>query len=357
MPSTECREYGRLPDGRPVHEYRLDNGRGLSLSCLSYGGIVTGLWVPDANGQSANVVLKLASLDDYVHRNQGFGVIVGRYANRIANGRFMLDGREIRLDRNDGLHSLHGGPQGFGASLWQAEFAEPRAGEAAALQLALTSPDGDQGFPGRLQVRVRYSLGLDASWRIDYEAETDAPSLVNLSHHDYFNLAGHGSAMRHRLCIPASRYSEVDAGLIPLGHAEVQGTPFDFRSARPIVSRIRQAHEQLLRGRGYDHNFLLDAPFDGELHLAARLEDPASGRCMEMFTTEPALQFYSGNYLNASLSDGEQVYRQGDGLCLEPQHAPDSPNHEAGPDWPSTVLRPGELYRSSTLHRFSTTAA
>jgi len=354
-PSIQCRDYGQLPDGRTVHEYLLDNGAGLRLSAISYGGIVNGLWVPDRSGRAANVVLGFDALDDYVQRNEAhFGVIAGRYANRIAGGRFCLDGQTHQLDRNDGPNTLHGGAHGFGTQLWQAEPAPPAPGEAVALRLRYTSAAGEQGFPGCLRVQVRYSLGTDLSWRITYEAETDAPTLVNLTHHDYFNLAGQGSALGHELCIPASRYSEVGPGLIPLRHAEVAGTPFDFRTAQPVEARIRQPHAQLRIAKGYDHNWLLDHALDGRLHLAARLRDPASGRCMEILSSEPALQFYSGNWLDGSLSGfGGQAYRQGDGLCLETQHSPDSPNRAVSEDWPSTVLRPGEIYRSSTLHRFT----
>lgn len=354
--SLDRRDYGRLPDGRVVHEYTLDNGRGLKLTAITLGGIVTGLWVPDAQGQSGNVVLGFDNLDDYVHRNPSFGIIVGRYGNRIAGASFELDGQTHPLSRNDGPNCLHGGSEGFGHRLWQAEPAAPGAGEAEALLFSYTSPHGEQGFPGELQVRVRYSLSAtDNSWRIDYEAATDRATVVNLTHHDYFNLAAHGSVLRHRLTIPASRYSEVDQHLIPLRHAPVDGTPFDFRHATPIVARIREAHPQLLRARGYDHNWLLDGALNADgLRPAATLEDPHSGRRMDILTSEPALQFYSGNFLDGSLAGpGGRIYRQGDGLCLETQHNPDSPHHEASTDWPSTVLRPGEVWRSTTVHCFS----
>lgn len=353
--TTPCRvdhrEFGRLPDGRVVHEHTLHAG-GLSLSAITLGGIVTRLMVPGRDGERANVVLGFDGLGDYVERNPHFGVIVGRYGNRIAHARFALDGQEHSLSRNDGDNCLHGGAGGFGTRLWQAEPLPQRPGDdSVALKLSYTSDDGEQGFPGRLQARVRYTLAADASWRIDYEARTDRATVVNLTHHDYFNLAGGGSALGHRLQLVASRYTEVGPGLIPTRVAEVDGTPFDFRRPAVIERRIRQDHPQLALGRGYDHNWLLDHHGDGLLHLAARLEDPDSGRVMEVCTTEPAIQFYSGNFLDGSLlGSGGQRYQQGDGLCLETQHSPDSPNR---PDWPSTVLRPGELYRSSTLHRFS----
>lgn len=348
MKPIQRRVYGQLPDGRPVHEFTMDNGRGLRLTAITYGGIVTRLEVPDARGVPANVVLGLPTLEDYVLRNPHFGVIVGRYGNRIADAAFRLDGERHALVANDGANCLHGGPRGFGLQLWRAE-----AESDDCLRLELDSPDGDQGFPGRLRAVVRYRLVEDMGWQVEYEAVTDKPTVVNLTHHDYFNLAGHGSALGHELQIAGSRYCEVDVAAIPTGIAPVAGTPFDFRSPAIIEARIRQSHPQLQRGKGYDHNWLLDAPFDGQLHLAARLRDPVSGRSMEVLTTEPAVQFYSGNFLDGALvgSDGA-TYRQGDGLCLETQHNPDSPNHPPSADWPSTVLRPGETYRSWTLHRF-----
>lgn len=354
--SIMCVEYGRLPDGRVVHEYTLSNGLGLKLTAITLGGIVTGLWVPDAKGETGNVVLGFDNLDDYVHRNPSFGIIVGRYGNRIAGASFELDGETHTLGRNDGRNCLHGGTEGFGHRLWSAEPAKPSAGEAQALVFSYTSPDGEQGFPGELQVSVRYSISAtENAWRVDYEATTDRATVVNLTHHDYFNLAGDGSVLRHRLTIPASRYSEVDAHLIPQQHAQVEGTPFDFRAATPIEARIRQAHPQLLRAKGYDHNWLLDGDADADgLRPAATLEDPHSGRRMDVLTSEPAIQFYSGNFLDGSLvGPNGRIYRQGDGLCLETQHHPDSPHHEASSDWPSTVLRPGEVFRSTTVHRFA----
>ncbi|GAA0764291.1 galactose mutarotase [Ideonella azotifigens] len=349
MTTIHSRPYGTLPDGSIVDEYTLDNGRGLVLRAITYGGIVTSLQVPDRAGRSANVVLGFDALDDYVLRNPHFGVIVGRYANRIAGGRFTLDGETHQLPINDGPNCLHGGPRGFGTRLWQAEI------EGDTLHLRYRSEHGEEGFPGTLDLSVRYRLDDAQGWRVDYEARCDRPTVVNLSHHDYFNLAGAGSAVGHRLQLNASRYTEVDTALIPSRIADVAGTPFDFRSSQVVEARLREGHEQLRLARGYDHNWLLDAPQDGQLHLAARLEDPASGRVMTVHTTEPAVQFYSGNFLDGTLrGQGGQLYRQGDGLCLETQHNPDSPNHPASADWPSTVLRPGEVFRSSTEHRFST---
>ena len=346
--SITSREYGRMPDGRAVTEYTLDNGRGLRLSAINHGGIVTALHVPDRQGRSANVVLGLPSLADYLKPHPHFGTIVGRYANRIAAGRFTLDDTAHQLGLNDGVNTLHGGATGFGKRYWEIV---PVPHELA-LELRYTSADGEEGYPGEVQLTVRYTLSATANtWRIDYRATTDRPTVLNLSHHDYFNLAGSGSVMDHVLTLPASRYCPVDATLIPLGLGEVAGTPFDFRTPTRIGERIRDSHEQLLRAHGYDHNWVLDGDRSGTgLALAARLAHEASGRVMDVHTTEPGVQFYSGNFLDGSLlgSAGASL-RQGDGLCLETQHFPDAPNR---PAFASTVLRPGEVFASTTEHRF-----
>jgi aldose 1-epimerase len=361
-PSIRSHEFGRMADGRTVHEHVLDNGNGLRLAVIELGGIVRELRCLDRDGGSANVVLGFAELADYVERNPHFGTIVGRYANRIAGGRFSLDGREHTVSRNEGANSLHGGACGFGKRCWAAEPQPIDADGNVSLVLALTSEDGDQGYPGRLQVEVRYTLTRDDAWRIDYRARTDRPTVVNLTNHSYFNLAGGGSVLDHLLTLHAARYTEVDAELIPTRIAAVEGTPFDFRDAPPIGARIRDAAPQLLRGRGYDHNWVLgdparDAAGPGgadtpRMRPAARLVDPASGRVLEIETSEPGVQFYAGNQLDGTLvGSGGRTYRQSDGLCLETQHFPDSPNRS---DFPSTVLRPGETFRSTTVHRFST---
>ena len=356
-PSIERRAYGHLPDGRAVDEYTLDNGRGLRLCAINFGGIVTALHCPGRDGRDANVVLGFSALSDYVERNPNFGTLVGRYANRIAGGRFELDGRVHQLALNDGANTLHGGPQGFGKRWWEIEALPIAADGSVAIELTLTSEAGDEHFPGRLDLSVRYTLTPQSEWRVDYRATTDATTIVNLTNHSYFNLAGSGSALDHELTLNASRYTPVDAHLIPTGVAEVAGTPFDFRAPRRVADRIREGAPQLLLGRGYDHNFILDRGGIGDdgLCAAARLLDPASGRVLEIATTEPGVQFYSGNFLDARLlGSGGQAYRQGDGLCLETQHFPDSPNQ---PDFPSTVLRRGEIFTSTTVHRFSTQAA
>lgn len=337
-----AREYGRLPDGRLVHEYRLDNGQGQVLTALDWGGIVTGLWLP---GLGDSIVLGLRDLESYLSGAGSFlGVIAGRYANRIAGASFELDGECFQLPANNGAHCLHGGPGGFHSRLWTAQAQPVAADGSVTLRLSLHSPDGDQGFPGALDMVVNYTLGADMSWRVDYEARCDRPTVVNPTSHAYFNLAGaeSGSAVAQRLALPASRYTEVDATGIPIAHRDVAGTAFDFREERVVGLDV-----------GYDHNWLLDAPLDGALHLAARLREPVSGRCMEIHTTEPAIQFYAGTWMDGSLSSpGGRPYGRGAGLCLETQHSPDSPHH-AGPGWPSTVLRPGEVFRSATVHRFS----
>lgn len=349
--TVRYREFGRLPDGRAVHEYTLANGAGMTLSAINFGGIVTSIRVPDRHGRSGNVVLGFADLADYVERNPNFGTIVGRYANRVAGGRFMLDGKVHSLDLNDGPNSLHGGARGFGSRWWNITPLAPADDGSIALQLDYTSEHGEGGFPGTLLVGVRYALKPDNSWRIDYRASTDRATIVNLSHHDYFNLAGSGSALDHRLTLPAGRYMAIDRYLIPVDVVQVEGTPFDFRHATKISERIRQGDPQLALARGYDHNWILDRNGPG-LTFAARLQDDASGRVLEIETTEPGMQFYSGNFLDGRLlGSGGALVRQGDGLCLEPQHHPDSPNH---PDRPSTVLRPGEVFESASLYRFLT---
>jgi len=347
--------FGVLPDGRAVDQYTLSNGRGLSLSAINLGAIVTAIQCPDRQGRSANVVLGLPTLDDYVHRNQNFGTIVGRYGNRIARGRFVLDGVTHQLAVNNPPNALHGGPTGFSSRWWAIEPLPPSDDGSVAVELGYRSADGEEGYPGELDVQVRYTLTPANEWRIDYRATTSRATVLNLTHHGYFNLAGGGSVLDHRLTLAASRFARVDATLIPERIADVAGTPFDFREATPIGARIRDADAQLQIARGYDHHWVLDRdPLNAAaMAFAARLEDPASGRWLEIETTEPGLQFYSGNFLDGRLlGSGGQAYRQGDGLCLETQHHPDAPNR---PDFPSTVLRPGEVFTSGTVHRFGLT--
>ncbi|MFG3180571.1 aldose epimerase family protein [Streptomyces nigra] len=343
--------FGVLPDGTKVHSWSLANG-GTRMKVLSYGGVVQSLEVPDRRGRLANVSLGFRSLDDYVASSPYFGALIGRYGNRIGKGRFTLDGRTYQVDVNDGENSLHGGAQGFDKRVWDVEpFTK---GADVGLHLHLTSRDGEMGYPGTLRVKVTYTLTRYGDWRIDYAATTDKPTVVNLTSHVYWNLAGEGSGSieGHRLKIDGSRYTPVDAGLIPTGEqARVAGTPFDFRRAKTVGEDLRTAHQQLLYGQGFDHNWVLDKGISPRPEWAATLQDPSSGRTLRIATTEPGLQFYSGNFLDGTLAGtGGRVYRQGDGLCLETQHFPDSPNR---PSFPSTVLRPGQTYRSTTVHSFT----
>lgn len=352
--AIEERSWGELSDGQPVREYTLRAASGLVLRAINLGGIVTSLEVPGRDGRYANVVLGLPSLQAYETRNPHMGTIVGRYANRIGGGRYPLDGRTVEAERNEGDNALHGGARGFGKRWWHIE-PQPLAGDgSAALVLRYTSADGEGGHPGNLDVQVRYTAGPGHEWRIDYEARSDQPTVVNLSHHDYWNLRGHGDVMDHRLLIPASRFCPIDAQRIPTGLASVEGSPFDFRRGPRIGERIREAHEQVQRGKGYDHNFAIDDAQEG-MHFMARLADPASGRRMDIHSTEPGLQFYSGNYLDGSLVGAAgALIRQGDGLCLETQHFPDAPNR---PEFASTRLAAGDVFSSSTVMRFGTFAA
>ena len=346
MPQT-AEPFGTLPDGSPVIRYTLSRPGGLTLRVLTYGGIVQSLEVPDAHGDVANVVLGFASLHEYLASdNTYFGGLIGRFANRLAGGRFSLDDKSYTVDVNAAGNCLHGGRSGFDKRLWHAEPLSDNE-----LRLSLTSPDGDQGFPGRLNVEVTYSL-LDSGVRIDYRATTDAPTVVNLTNHSYFNLAGEGSGSveAHTLVIDADEFTPVNPVLIPTGEvAAVAGTPLDLRRETTIGARLRDPHPQLLAAKGYDHNYVLRGT---GLRRAARLADPATGRVLEVLTDQPGLQLYSGNFLDGShVGTGRRAYRQGDGLALETQHFPDSPNH---PAFPSTVLRPGQLFATSTTWQFHT---
>ncbi|MFJ8080953.1 aldose epimerase family protein [Streptomyces sp. NPDC096205] len=342
--------FGKLADGTEVHSWSLENG-GTRLKVLSYGGIVQSLEIPDRRGRYANVSLGFDNLADYVSSSPYFGALIGRFGNRIGKGRFTLDGKEYQLSVNDGDNSLHGGAQGFDKRVWDVEpFTK---GTDVGLHLRYTSADGEMGYPGTLRTKVTYTLTRHGDWRIDYEATTDKATVCNLTNHVYWNLAGEssGTIYDHELSIAASRFTPVDSGLIPTGElAKVAGTPFDFRRAKPVGRDIRVAHQQLLYGQGLDHNWALDKGISDRPEHVATLRDPSSGRTLKIATTEPGLQFYSGNFLDGTLvGTGGTVYRQGDGLCLETQHFPDSPNQ---PAFPSTVLRPGQVYRSTTVHSF-----
>nr|WP_222184844.1 aldose epimerase family protein [Geminicoccus harenae] len=345
--------FGQLADGTAVERITLTNEGGMQVAFLTYGGTVTAIRTEDRDGQLANVALGFADLGDYVEKNPYFGSIVGRYANRIAGAQFELDGQTYRLAANNGPNSLHGGETGFDKRVWTAE--EVTSADGLAVALTYRSPDGEESYPGNLDVRVTYTLTDADEFRIDYEATTDRPTVLNLTNHAYFNLAGDGtgSIEDHELTLNADAFTPVDDTLIPTGALEkVEGTPFDFREPTAIGARLRMDHEQLVRGRGYDHNFVLNKPEPNALTLAARVREPVSGRVMEVHTTEPGVQLYTGNFLDGTLVGAAgRMYRQGDGFCLETQHFPDSPNQ---PDFPTTRLAPGETFRSTTIFRFST---
>ena len=338
-----------MPADDPARAQRhLLEAPGLRATILTLGGVIERLEVPDREGRFANVALGLPAPADYAAQGPYFGALIGRYANRIARGRFTLDGREHRLATNDGPNSLHGGARGFDKRIWDVTAADPRR-----LDLSLVSPDGEEGYPGTLTVRVSYTLEGTDTLRIDYAAETDAPTVVNLTNHSYWNLAGEGSgtALDHELEIAGGGFTPVDETVIPTGEIlPVEGTPFDFRAATPIGARIRADHPQIRIGKGYDHNWVLRGGPGAGVRPAARLRDPGSGRVLEVLTDQPGLQFYSGNLLDGTLAGPSgRLYRSGDGVALETQHFPDSPNR---PGFPSTLLRPGEVFRSTTQLRF-----
>jgi aldose 1-epimerase len=350
--------FGALDDGTVVHRWTLTGEAGMNVRVLTYGGIVQSVELPGEDGRPVGLALGLATLDAYVADNRPyFGALVGRYANRIAGGRFRVDGRACQVPVNDPPNSLHGGPEGFDKRVWSAADASG-PGEAA-VELAYTSPDGEMGFPGTLAVWVRYSVGPGNELRIRYRASSDAPTVVNLTNHTYFNLAGEaaGPVGDHLLQLHADHYTPTDATSIPTGElAPVAGTPFDFTSPHPIGERIDADDQQLAFGGGYDHNFVLRGPPgpDG-LAPVARVEDPASGRVLEVATSEPGVQLYTGNHLDGTLvGAGGVAYGPRAGFALETQHFPDSPNR---PGFPSTVLRPGEVWRSATVYRFPVRAA
>jgi aldose 1-epimerase len=347
--------FGTMPDGDTVDVYTLTNPNGVELRAISYGGIILSLMVPDRNGEMADVVLGYDNLEGYLEETPYFGAIIGRYGNRIGGASFTLDGTTYPLAANDGPNHLHGGNVGFDKVLWDVEpFEGP---DGVGLVFSRTSPDGEEGYPGALSVEVTYTLTDANELVFDYYATTDAPTPVNLTQHSYFNLGGPGSGdiLGHVLMLNASRYTPVDAGLIPTGElAPVQGTPFDFTTTQTIGDRIDADDVQIQRGGGYDHNFVLDRgdAAEGGLVEAAMVLHPSSGRIMSVRTTEPGIQFYSGNFLDGTLIGKDGVaYQKRYGFCLETQHFPDSPNKAS---FPSTILRPGEEYRSRTVYGFST---
>jgi aldose 1-epimerase len=349
-PTVQRSLFGELPDGREVYAYTLDNGRGVKVEAITYGGIIVSLDTPDRRGRRGDIVLGYDDLSGYLKETPYFGAIIGRYGNRIANARFTLDGRTYQLAANDGPNHLHGGVVGFDKVLWSvAPFSRA---DSVGVVFRYTSPDGEEGYPGDLAATVTYTLTTDGSLVFDYEATTDKPTPVNLTQHSYFNLAGDGvrDVLDQVLTIYADSFTPVDSTLIPTGKIEpVAGTPFDFRTPTPIGARIGAADQQLEYAGGYDHNYVLDRSGPGLVH-AAHVYDPDTGRTLDVYTTEPGLQFYSGNFLDGSLvGKSGHVYEHRYGFCLETQHYPDSPNE---PGFPSTILRPGEEYRSRTVLKF-----
>ena len=347
--------FGNLPDGRPAQLHTLENASGFHADITDYGGTVVRLCTPDRHGDLADVVLGFDSVEDYAAHSPYFGCIIGRFGNRIADGKFSLEGRRYQLAPNNSPGGipchLHGGLKGFDKVLWRAERAHPADGPA--LRLHYFSPDGEEGYPGNLHVTVTYTVTHDNALRIEYAATTDRATPVNLTNHSYFNLAGEGSGqvLPHVLTLNAREYTPVNAGLIPVGTiAPVADTPFDFTAPHTIGERIALPNEQLRFAGGYDHNFVLQRGADG-LVTAATVLEPKSGRILEVLTTEPGVQFYSGNFLDGTFGGKNgHVYPRRAGFCLETQHFPDSPNQ---PSFPSTILQPGVALRSTTLYRFS----
>lgn len=339
------REFGRLPDGSRVTEYTLASPSGLEVKVLDYGATLLSVRVPDRDGRLDNVVLRLDALDDYLRGHPLLGSVVGRYANRISNAKFVLDGKEHRLTPNSGKHHIHGGAAGFHRALFRSEVL-PEA-EGIGVRLRHMSPDGEDGYPGALDVEVVYKVTAENELRMEYAAKTDRPTHVNLTNHAYWNLAGAGSGdvLGHVLTLNASFYLPTDAETIPTGEIRsVAGTPMDFRTPTPIGARI-----DAVEGRNYDHPYVADKKEPGELSFFARLADPKTGRTMEVWTTEPGAQLYTARWLSDRLGSGGRRYGPYHGVCIETQHFPDSPNR---PHFPSTALRPGETYRQITVHRF-----
>ncbi|MBN8733315.1 MAG: galactose mutarotase [Acidobacteria bacterium] len=353
-PMTITKEaFGATPAGESVDVYTLSNTKGMQVRISTYGAIVVSMVVPDKAGKAGDVVLGFDSLAGYQKEHPYFGAIVGRYGNRIAKGQFTLDGTVYKLAVNNGANALHGGLKGFDKVVWRAK--EMSTSDGVRLDMVYTSKDGEEGYPGTLTTTVSYTLLNERNEiKIDYEAVTDKPTVVNLTNHSYFNLAGQGEGniLNHSVTIFGSRFTPVDAGLIPTGELKpVEGTPFDFRTAHAIGERIEAKDAQIVAGKGYDHNWVLDKPA-GELGLAARVTEATSGRVLEVYTTEPGLQFYTGNFLDGTLTGkGGKVYGHRAAFCMETQHYPDSPNQ---PSFPSTRLGPAERYRTTTSYRFLT---
>ncbi len=343
------RPFGRTKDGTEVYLYTLRNRQGAEARISNYGGLVVSLKVPDKNGKMGDVVLGYDNLADYIKDTPYFGALIGRYGNRIAKGKFTLDGKEYTLATNNYPNALHGGTKGFDKVVWEPTIMASADGPA--LKLKYLSRDGEEGYPGNLSVTAVYTLTHDNALKLEFTATTDQDTVVNLTHHSYFNLAGKGTILDHVVMIPADKYTPVDSTLIPTGElAPVEGTPFDFRTPTAIGARINQDNEQLKFGKGYDHNWVINKP-PGQYGLMARVTEPTSGRIMEVWSDEPGLQFYSGNFLDGTLTGkGGWVYQFRDGFCMEPQHYPDSPNK---PEFPSVVLKPGKTFHNVIVYKFS----
>lgn len=351
--TTTKTSWGKTPDGAEVDLYTLTNKNGVQAAITTYGGAVVSLRVPDRNGSLGDVVLGYDSLEGYVNDKSYFGAIIGRYGNRIGHAQFTLDGKTYHLAKNNGENTLHGGTKGFNKAVWTAKEIPAKDGQA--LELTYLSKDGEEGFPGNLHVRVIYTLADSNALKINYTATTDKTTVCNLTNHSYFNLAGPGSGdiLGDVLTIEADKFTPVDAGLIPTGELrDVAGTPFDFRKPTAIGARINDDNEQLKLAGGYDHNFVLRRTRGEPFSLAARVVDPKSGRVLEVWTDQPGVQFYTGNFLDGSVRGKDGIaYTKRSAFCLETQHFPDSPNH---PEFPSTLLKPGERYHTTTVYKFST---
>jgi aldose 1-epimerase len=346
-------EFGKTKEREAVYRHVLANKKGVEADVISYGAALVSLKAPDRSGKIADIVLGYANLDGYEQDKSFFGATIGRYGNRIAGGQFTLDGTLFHLPKNDGPNSLHGGTRGFNKRVWTG--VDRSSANAQVLELSYTSQDGEEGYPGTLKVKVTYTLPAETNeLRIDYSATTDKNTVVNLTNHSYFNLSGAMSQqiLDHQLVLNALKFTPVDATLIPTGElSAVGGTPFDFTKPTAMGARINLEEEQLKFGKGYDHNWVLEKTENGGLQLAAKVFEPTSGRVLEVLTTEPGIQFYSGNFLDATVrGKGGQLYGHRTGFCLETQHFPDSPNHR---NFPTTVLKPGQAYRSTTIYRLS----
>ncbi len=348
--SVTSEKFGTLPDGREVERFTLTNANGLQMKVITYGGIITSLTTPDRDGNQGDIILGFDTLEGYLQEVPYFGALIGRYGNRIANGKFTLDGKEYSLAKNDGPNHLHGGDKGFDKVLWTAS--EEKTDNGVALKLQYRSKDMEEGYPGNLDVTVVYTLTNDDELKVDYKAATDKKTVLNFTQHSYFNLSPESETiLGHELELNADAFLPVNKTLIPTGEIkDVEGTPFDFRQSKTVGKDIEQKNTQLEYGKGYDHCWVLNGE-NGEMKHAATLHDPKSGRVMEVLTTEPAIQFYSGNFLDGSLTGKENKnYVHRSGLCLETQHYPNSPNE---PDFPSTVLEPGEEYSTTTIFKFT----